>query len=75
MDNRIKVRMVAARIAFLMPHQEVSPDLELQALDLASSGVDLDKANTDTPEYLAGAQDALLILINMLKGKGPQIRE
>ena len=75
MDNRIKVKIAAARIAFLMPHQEVSKDLELEALDLTQSVVDFDKVNTDTPEYLAGAQDALLILINMLRGKGPQIRE
>lgn len=75
MDNRTKVRAAALRIAFLMPHQDVNPDLELEALDLTPPGIDLDKLNKECPEYLAGAKDALLSLINMLKGKGPQIRE
>jgi len=75
MDNKTKVKVAACRIAFLMPHQDINPDLILEALNLHPIGVDLDKINKDSPEYLLGAMDALTSLINMLEGKGPQIRE
>lgn len=66
--------MVAFRIAFLMPHQDVSPDLEVEAMSLYPAGKD-NTLNKESPEYLAGAHDALLSLIRMLEGKGPQIKE
>jgi hypothetical protein len=72
MNNEAKVRMAAFRISFLMPHQEVNSDLELEALSLGAPTLNVNK---DCPEYLQGAQDALLHLIHMLEGKGPQIKE
>lgn len=72
-ENEKKIKMAAFRIAFLMPHQEVSPDLELEALGL--SPLHSEPLDKNSPEYILGARDALLALIHMLEGKGPQIGE
>jgi len=73
-DNERKIKLAALRIAFLMPHQEVNPDLELEALNLTpvGNGINLDAVDKNSPEYILGARDALLCLIRMLEGKGPQ---
>lgn len=72
MDNEKKIRKAVFRIAFLMPHQEVNPDLELEALGLTpvENGINLDTIDKNSPEYIMGARDALLSLIHMLEGKG-----
>jgi hypothetical protein len=66
MNNEMKVKVAAARVAFLMPHQEVMEDIELEALQLRPAG----DINKESPEYLAGASDALSFLITILKEKG-----
>lgn len=73
-ENEKKIKMAVFRIAFLMPHQEVNPDLELEALSLTPVGKDinLDAIDKNSPEYTMGARDALLALIHMLEGKGPK---
>lgn len=73
-ENEKKIKMAVFRIAFLMPHQEVNPDLELEALSLTPVGKDinLDTIDKNSPEYTMGARDALLALIHMLEGKGPK---
>jgi hypothetical protein len=73
MDNKTKVKTAALRIAFLMPHQEVNPDLIEEAYHLLSKDIDLDKVNRECPEYMVGAMEALTLLITMLRGKGPHI--
>lgn len=70
MDNRTKVKSVAGKIAFLMPHQFVNPDLEQEALSLKDC-ID-GEINKESPEYLAGAMDALLFFIKYLERKGPE---
>jgi hypothetical protein len=73
-ENQKKIKMAVFRIAFLMPHQEVNPDLEIEALGLTPAGkdIDLDAIDKNSPEYIMGARDALLALIHMLEGKGPR---
>jgi hypothetical protein len=68
MSNEMKVKRVAFKIAFLMPHQEVLPDLELEALQICP----LKEVNKESDEYLQGARDALLFLITTLKEKNSQ---
>jgi len=62
------VKKVALKMSFLMKHQEILPDLK----ELIS---DLDPAKypdnpIDSVDYLQGAHDALLSLINALEQKG-----
>jgi hypothetical protein len=66
MSNEMKVKMAAFKVAFLMPHQEVVPDLELEALQIRPIG----DINKESDDYLAGAYDALAFLISVLKEKG-----
>lgn len=66
MSNEMKVKMAAARVAFLMPHQDVVEDIELEALQIRPAG----DINKDSDEYLAGAADALSFLITILREKG-----
>lgn len=67
MSNQKKIKATAFRIAFLMPHQKVDPDLLTEVKELVAEG----QVNKDSPEYLAGAHDALEMLINFLAQKGP----
>lgn len=66
MSNEMKVKMAAARVAFLMPHQEVIEDIELEALQIRPAG----DINKESDEYLRGASDALSFLITILREKG-----
>jgi len=59
-DYQKKVRHTCARVAFLMEHQEILPDLKEIASELSSQESD----------YLKGAQDALIYLIGFLEAKG-----
>lgn len=60
-DN--KVRSVARKIAFLMPHQVVLPDLKEVLIDELKSGI-------GDSEYARGAYMALSYLISDLESKG-----
>ncbi len=59
-DYQKKVRHICARVAFLMEHQEILPDLKEIVSEL----------NTQESEYLKGAEDALTYLISFLEQKG-----
>lgn len=71
-NNLKKVNITALKIAFLMPHQNVLPDLKELATELCPAVEDVDKINRDSPEYLLGAFEALAALIYDLEHKGPQ---
>jgi hypothetical protein len=66
MSNEMKVKMAAFKVAFLMPHQEVVADLEIEALQIRPVG----DINKESDDYLAGAYDALAFLITVLREKG-----
>lgn len=65
-DYQKKVRHICARIAFLMEHQEILPDLKEIASEINPGG----NSSADSGEYLKGAQDALNYLIDFLAQKG-----
>jgi hypothetical protein len=67
-NNSDKVKLVSHKISFLMPHQDVLPDLKQLAEELYRES----EVNRESPEYLMGAHDALMCLINSLEKKGPQ---
>ncbi len=71
LDNFIKLRATAKMMAFLMPHQEVLPDLKevIQQLRPAD-GEYTSSIDHNTDVYLMGAYDALSELIDFLKTKG-----
>jgi len=74
MSNEIKVKQAAFRVAFLMPHQKIGSIIELEASALALVNPCVEVSiNKESPEYLAGANDALMFLIKFLREKGPQI--
>ncbi len=76
MDNEKKIKHTAFRLAFLMQHQTVTPELELETQGLFAVGnthQSIDGVNKESIEYLAGAADAFAYLIKFLKQKGPQI--
>lgn len=58
-SDQQKVRMVCARISFLMEHQDILPDLKEMIGELNSSD-----------DYVKGAHDALNYLIGFLEQKG-----
>lgn len=61
-ETSTKLKVTCLRIAMLMEHQQVLPDLKELALQLYPSETD--------QEYLQGAQDALNYLISFLEQKG-----
>lgn len=65
-DNVKKVRIVARKMSFLMPHQKVLPDLK-EVIDPLHSD--------ESSQYLSGAYDALNLLIDFLAEKGPPIKK
>lgn len=69
MNNEKKVKQAAFRVAFLMPHQFVGSIIELEASALTPVNEE-PEINKESPEYLAGANDALKYLIQFLKEKG-----
>lgn len=69
MNNEKKVKQAAFRVAFLMPHQFVGSIIELEAAALTPVNEE-PEINKESPEYLAGANDALKYLIQFLKEKG-----
>lgn len=72
MSNEQKLKQMTFRVAFLMPHQSVSEDLELEAMALMPVNEDV-PVNKESAEYLAGASDAIRMLLKFLKQKGPRI--
>lgn len=70
MSNEKKVKQAAFRVAFLMPHQKIGSIIEAEASIVPPIDEQAD-INKDSPEYLAGAHDALRYLIQFLKQKGP----
>lgn len=68
-NNEKKVKQAAFRVAFLMPHQFVGSIIELEASALMPVNEELE-VDKESPEYLAGANDALKYLIQFLKEKG-----
>ena len=74
MDNRKKVRVMARKISFLMPHQIVLTDLKELATQLYPLGADPEKLNFNSEEYMMGAYEALVGLIDFLREKGPPIK-
>lgn len=70
MDNKTKIKVAACRIAFLMPHQDVNSDIELEACNLIPSEINSEEIDSESPEYIAGAAAALLNLIHLLEEKG-----
>jgi hypothetical protein len=65
-DYQKKVKHVCARIAFLMEHQDILPDLKEIAKEINPDG----HSFADSGEYLKGAQDALTYLLEFLEQKG-----
>lgn len=59
-DKQKKVRHICARVAFLMEHQEILPDLK----EIIS------EMDSESEEYIKGAHDALQYLIDFLAQKG-----
>ena len=73
MNNERRVKQAAFRMSFLMSHQEVTDILELESMALMPVVDENSKppeVNKESPEYLAGASDALVSLIQYLKQKG-----
>jgi hypothetical protein len=73
--NYRKIKLVARKISFLMEHQTVLPDLKEIAMQTYPLGTDPEKINYDSPEFLLGANTALMALISALEEKGPRIKE
>lgn len=69
--NYKKIKITARKISFLMHHQEILPDLKQIAMQLYPLGTDPEKINYDSPEFLMGANTALMALISCLEEKGP----
>ena len=65
-----KVQVVALKISFLMPHQQVLSDLKDVAHQLYPEGVNAEAVDRNSPEYLLGAYEALTALISDLEKKG-----
>ena len=62
------VRLTVRKIAFLMPHQYVLPDLKNIAIDLCPDNSE--SINRDSSEYLLGAYEGLLALLIAFEEKG-----
>jgi hypothetical protein len=65
-SSQAKVKQVCLRIALLMEHQEILPDLKELVAELSP------EITTPilTDQYLQGAQEALNYLISFLEQKG-----
>lgn len=71
MNNDLKVKMAAYRIAFLMEHQHIVPNLKGIVNDIRpESHLDMSPFDVGSEEYLLGAFDALNFLISALEEKG-----
>ena len=66
--NQQKIKQTCLRIALLMEHQEILPDLKELAMGVFSQVNE--QIDYSSKEYLAGANDALLYLISFLTEKG-----
>jgi hypothetical protein len=64
-----KIQVATLKMSFLMEHQNILPDLKEIATELYQVPESI-IINKDSPEYLQGAQDALLSLVNWLEQKG-----
>lgn len=74
MSNEQKVKQAAFRVAFLMPHQKIGKIIELEGSALAEVNPCVEVTlNKESPEYLAGAHDAIQYLLQFLKQKGEDI--
>lgn len=70
-----KIELTVRRISLLMQHQMILPDLKeitLETLLIETNGKEI---NYDSPEFLMGAQSALLALLSSLEQKGPPNQE
>lgn len=65
-DYQKKIRHICARVAFLMEHQEILPDLKEIVSEINPNG----NSFADSGEYLKGAHDALTYLLEFLSQKG-----
>lgn len=70
-ENLKKLKVAVRRISFLMHHQEILPDLKTIAAQLYPLGVDPEKIDRNSPEYLLGAYDGIMYLLQCLEEKGP----
>jgi hypothetical protein len=68
-NNLKKLRVTARRISFLMPHQNVLPDLKELATELCPLDADPEKIDRNSEAYLLGAFEALAALISCLEEK------
>jgi len=64
------IKIITRQIAFLMPHQDILPDLKELAAQIYPAGINPDLIDRDSPEYLLGAYEALINLITSLEEKG-----
>jgi hypothetical protein len=69
-DNQRKIKKITFQIGFLMEHQQILPEIRELALQLYPYGLEPGSIDFDSPEYMRGACDALLSLIDLLKQKG-----
>jgi hypothetical protein len=69
-DNQRKVKNVTRKASFLMEHQSILPDLKEVVLALRPTGIEINRINRESPEYLLGAFEALMNLIRSLESKG-----
>ena len=67
--NIKKIKLVTRKISFLMEHQVILPDLKEIILEALPNQIDKE-INYDSPEFLMGAQSALLALLSSLEQKG-----
>jgi hypothetical protein len=75
MKNELAVKMTAYKVAFLMEHQHVLPDLkELIGRIRPEPTLDLSPFDVESAEYLLGAYDALNALVSALEEKGLKIK-
>lgn len=69
--SQAKIKQVCMRIAFLMEHQEILPDIKEICDEIAPTEEYVQEAKeVFTEEYLRGAHDALRYLIGFLEQKG-----
>lgn len=66
--NQNKAKMIAFRLAFLMEHQKVLPDLKEIVQELYPS--EAGQIDRNSAEYLMGAYEALFNLLSALEQKG-----
>jgi hypothetical protein len=69
-ENLQKIKVLARKVSFLMQHQHILPDLQHMLDEIYPLGIDTNKIDRESPEYLLGAYEALANLIMDLEEKG-----